>query len=146
MRVLTFSKTGILLIAAAVIGATSCKKDSDNNSNALALTATITSGNWRITQFMEDNVDETAHFSGYIFSFDQSGNATAVRESNTINGHWSAGNDDSKDKLNLDFGSSDPWEELNEDWRILERTNSKLRLQHTSGGDGSVDYLTFERN
>ncbi|MGN6438657.1 MAG: hypothetical protein ACTHMM_19095 [Agriterribacter sp.] len=146
MSVLTFSKTGIFLTAAAVICAISCKKDSDDNSNTSALTATITAGNWRITQFMEDNVDETAHFSGYTFSFNQSGNVTAVRESNTVSGHWSAGNDDSKDKLNLDFGSNDPWEELNEDWRILERTNSKIRLQHTSGGDGSVDYLTFERN
>lgn len=144
MRFLTLSKTGVSLIVVAVVCAISCKKD--NNNNTSSLTATITSGNWRITQFMEDNVDETAHFAGYAFTFGQSGNVTAVQGGNIVNGQWSAGNDDSKDKLNLDFGNDDPWEELNEDWRILERIDSKIRLQHTSGGDGSIDYLTFERN
>ena len=44
------------------------------------------------------------------------------------------------------LASPDDFAELTEDWDILESTSTKLRLKHTSGGDGSVDFLTFEKN
>lgn len=146
MQVVPFKEIRFFLLAVTFVCALSCKKNDDNNPNSSDVATTITSGNWRITQFLEDNVDETAHFSGYMFTFNPAGTATAVKSGNTVNGYWSAGNDDSKVKLNLEFGNNDPWEELNEDWQVLERNDTKIRLQHVSGGDGSTDFLTFERN
>ena len=39
-----------------------------------------------------------------------------------------------------------PFEEISEDWRVISRTTTKIELKHISGGDGSTDYLTFEKD
>ena len=36
--------------------------------------------------------------------------------------------------------------DLSDDWDIVERTDTKIRLQDVSGGNGGTDYLTFEKN
>src|SRR5690606_21866889 len=38
-----------------------------------------------------------------------------------------------------------PFDELDEDWDIIEATQDIIKLKHISGGDGSVDFLTYER-
>ncbi|MBR9922643.1 MAG: hypothetical protein GYB31_17560 [Bacteroidetes bacterium] len=104
------------------------------------------SGEWIITSFIEDdNDDETSKFSGYTFTFEDDGTATATVNGNTTIGSWSDGNDDSTTKLVLFYGNDDPLEELNDDWRVLSSTDEKIELTHVSGGDGSTDFLTFER-
>lgn len=129
---------------------TSCSSDDDNNSSGTPtqITNTITSGTWRITNFMEDDVDETSNFTGYNFTFTDANTVTATNGTNTYNGIWSVDDDDSSDDIDFDlvFTTPDDFTELSEDWDILSRTSSKLRLKHVSGGDGSVDYLTFEKN
>lgn len=35
---------------------------------------------------------------------------------------------------------------LSDDWDVLERTDTKIRLIDVSGGNGGTDYLTFEKN
>jgi hypothetical protein len=39
-----------------------------------------------------------------------------------------------------------PFDELNDDWHIIEETSTKIRLQDVSGGSGGTDLLTFEKN
>lgn len=126
----------------------SCKKDdSGTSASALALStnATVSTGNWRVTYFFDDT-DETSDFAGYSFTFTPGGTVTAVRTGSTVTGTWGTGFDDSKAKLLLAFTSPDDFLELNEDWHILERTDTKIKMQHISGGNGGTDYLTFERN
>ena len=48
-------------------------------------------------------------------------------------------------ELNLNFGVVDPLDELAEDWDVLEVTNDIIRLKDVSGGNGDVEFLTFER-
>ena len=48
--------------------------------------------------------------------------------------------------MNLNFGTSNPFDELEEDWDVLEATDDIIRLKDISGGDGTTDFLTFERN
>ena len=52
--------------------------------------------------------------------------------------------DDGQTELELFFGEASPLDELDEDWEILEATSEIIRLRDESG-DGSLDYLTFER-
>ena len=42
--------------------------------------------------------------------------------------------------------TSGHFESISEDWRVLSSTASKIELKHISGGDGSIDLLTFEKN
>lgn len=104
----------------------------------------LTSGSWYVTYFF-DNEDETIDFAGYEFTFATNNTAQAVSTSNTINGTWSLTNSNTPD-LNLFFGNTDPFDELDEDWDIIEATQDIIKLKHISGGDGSVDFLTYERS
>ncbi|HPG73597.1 MAG TPA: hypothetical protein PLM49_04845 [Bacteroidales bacterium] len=120
-----------------------------NETNSLTpdgLNNTIKNDTWVVSLFKEDNYDETYHFSGYVFSFGDNGVISAVKQSSTIAGTYSSGNDDSKLKLIIDFGNQVPFDELNEDWEVIGSSNTKINLQHVSGGDGSIDILEFTKN
>jgi len=109
------------------------------------LVAALTTGDWYVTYFFDD-VDETGDFADYVFNFATNNTATATNGANITDGTWStSAGDETELELNLNFGVIDPLDELAEDWDVLEVTNDIIRLKDISGGDGSVDFLTFER-
>ncbi len=123
--------------------ATSCTNDDLPKSSDVI--KNIQTGEWIISLYKDDGKDETYHFTGYSFVFNN-GVITATRPSaSAITGSYAKGTDDSKPKLILDFGSTSPFDELNEDWVILEETSVKIRLEDISGGNGGTDHLTFEK-
>jgi major membrane immunogen (membrane-anchored lipoprotein) len=103
-------------------------------------------GTWKVSLFVDNGTDETHHFSGYVFTFSDSGVINAVKAgAPTVTGSFNTGSDDSQNKMIINFGSAPQFNELNEDWRIIERSNSRIRLEHVSGGNGGTDLLTLER-
>ena len=55
--------------------------------------------------------------------------------------------DSGSTKFDITFPDANgPFEEITEDWRVLSSSTTKLELKHVSGGDGSIDLLTFEKN
>ncbi len=125
----------------------SCNKDDDNivvTPTPSAVTSTITQGAWRVTVYTDKGVNQLSWFSDYSFTF-SNGTVKAVKTGSTVTGTYAAGNDDSKVKFILNFGSVSLFNELNEDWLVLEQTVTKLRLQHVSGGNGGTSVLTFEK-
>ncbi|AXG70933.1 hypothetical protein KORDIASMS9_03188 [Kordia sp. SMS9] len=111
-----------------------------------ALVNALTMGDWYITYYF-DETDETADYADYKFNFSSDGSATANLMGAITDGFWNTGvGDDTPLELNLNFGTTIPLDELAEDWDVLEVTNDIIRLKDVSGGDGSIDYLTFERN
>lgn len=124
--------------------------DDDNNSSSAIITQTqntLVNGSWRVTLFSEDGSNQTAQFSNYDFVFGTNGSLTAENGTNTMSGTWTTGTDDSTPKFIINFSATNgPFEEISEDWRILSTTTTKVELKHVSGGDGSTDLLTFEKN
>ena len=106
----------------------------------------LITGSWYVNLLEEDGVDHTANFNEYEFTFFGNGSATAVSNNNTVNGYWTA----QMDSGNLDFilnfetTSNGDFGELNDDWDVLEATQTIIRLSDVSGG-GGTDYLTFGR-
>jgi hypothetical protein len=135
--------SGILMLTIFLM--TSCEKDDNPNAGSTNITNIINQGNWRIALYNDSGTDELYHFTGYTFTF-SSGTITAVRNTTTVTGTYSTLFDDSKNKLLLNFGSTVPFDELNDDWHIIEETSTKIRLQDVSGGSGGTDLLTFEKN
>ena len=118
---------------------------SGGNIDDTALVNALTNGDWYVTYFFDDT-DETADFADYVFNFASDNTATATDMSGTTNGSWSTSSgDDTQLGLNLNFGTGTPLDELADDWDVLEVTNDIIRLKDISGGDGSEDFLTFER-
>ncbi len=103
----------------------------------------LTDGIWYVNYFFDDQ-DETFLFNEYQFNFNADQTALATNGTNPINGTWNLTGGSTPDLI-LFFGTNSPFDELDEDWDILEVTPQIIRLKHISGGDGSVDFLTFGR-
>lgn len=148
LNYLKMKKAIIILLALTIFISVSCNK-SDSNTPAITtttVTTTIVTGSWKITYYWDTDHDETANFSGYSFTFGSSSAVTATKVGSIINGTWATILDDSKTKLILSFATPAGFAEISDDWHVIERTDSKIRLQDVSGGNGGTDYLTFEKN
>lgn len=140
-------KTSLVLIACIIISFVSCdKSDSTSSISTTAVTNTIASGTWRITYYWDTDHDETANYNGYAFTFANGNIVTATKAGSTITGSWTTGLDDSKTKLVLSFLTPASFVEISDDWHVIERTDTKIKLQDVSGGNGDTDLLTFEKN
>jgi hypothetical protein len=141
-------KISLLAILTGLVFFSSCKKE-DTPVPSITLNAvntTIVASNWRVTYYYDKTHDATASFSGYAFTFAASGAVTATKGSTTVNGSWTSGNDDSQVKFVLTFTSPADFAEISNDWHVIERTDTKIRLQDISGGGGGTEFLTFEKN
>ncbi|SDS19288.1 hypothetical protein SAMN04515667_1618 [Formosa sp. Hel1_31_208] len=119
--------------------------NSNGNTDDTALVNALTTGDWYVTYFFDDT-DETTDFADFVFNFASDNTATATDTNGTTNGSWStSAGDDTVLGLNLNFGTSIPLDELADDWDVLEVNNDIIRLKDISGGDGSEDFLIFER-
>lgn len=132
-----------ILLLTTVFVLFSCKKVTTKK-----IDKTITDGQWRVELFSEDGFNETNYFSGYVFDFNENNTVSAVNGSITVIGTWSTSksfsDDDSKHShLNLSFSSTHNFDELTDDWHVISLSDSKIELKDVSGGDGSVDLLTY---
>ena len=126
--------------------------DAPTNVNQTQVINTVTSGTWRITNYVDSGVNETSNFTAYNFTFASNNVLTAVGNGMTTNGTWSVtdsnSNDDTLNDLdfNIAFTSPANFVDLTDDWDIVSRTDTKIQLIDVSGGNGGTDYLTFEKN
>ncbi|MFN7045606.1 MAG: hypothetical protein ACK4M1_10455 [Flavobacterium sp.] len=129
------------------IGCTDEDDDTNQVSSPTEITSTVADGTWIVTLYKEAEIVQTANYSGYSFTFATDGSLSATNGSTTQSGDWSTYVDSGYTKLDMMFDALDgPFEEISEDWNVISRTDIKIELKHVSGGDGSVDYLTFEKD
>lgn len=132
-----------ILLAALIIssaGFQSCSKDKQEEIATTVATNYINNGKWKITKFEEDGKNQTDYFAGYVFEFNTNGIVTATKDGKVVRGTWSKGGN----KFVINFDTA-PFNELNEDWVVVSGTATSMQLKHVSGGDGSIDYLNFEK-
>ncbi|TDI77148.1 MAG: hypothetical protein E2O83_08455 [Bacteroidetes bacterium] len=109
----------------------------------------LTSGFWFVILYDEDGIDETCNYAGYEFNFNTNGTATATSDTEIRYGFWTLEDNDGELDLLLKFdvdGQGDPFEDLNEDWDVLENTPQIIKLKDESGGNNTVDHLYFGRD
>jgi hypothetical protein len=142
------SKIFIALLALSMLSLNSCKKDDDNSSSTTSVEVNniVSSGNWRVTYYWDTDKDETSDFSGYTFTFGVSGVLTALKNGTTITGTWGTRIDSGKTKLDIAFATPESFREITEDWEVLEKSATQIKLIHVSGGNGGTDYITFQKN
>lgn len=109
------------------------------------LSTVIVNGTWYVSSFIDDDHDETYEFNGYNFTFTANGNVTAVKNTNTTNGTWQHIVNGNFSKLDLNFSGS-MLQELEEDWQVIQYTETIIKLRHENGGGSDMHYLTFSKN
>ena len=130
-----FNFLQILLFAIVLNVVFSCTSDSTSNSSVdpAPVINIVNKGTWRITFYEDSGVNETTNFTGYNFTFGSNNVLTAANGTNTYIGIWSVSVDNSGDDspssdldFNIDFASPPNFEELSEDWNIIEKTDTKI--------------------
>lgn len=117
-----------------------------NNTELNLFIENLSTGSWFVNVLEENGVDHTANFDGYEFTFLRNGSAVAVGSNNTINGFWTAEIDNGNLDfiLNFETTTNSDFSELNDDWDVLESSQTIIRLSDVSG-NGETDLLTFGR-
>lgn len=142
----------VLLTVFSAVALMSCKKEDKIDKNTVSgVTNLMDDGTWRITYYFDDN-DETLNFDGYNFTFGADNLLTAEHGSTNVSGVWSITDSNSDDDdlneldFNISFLSPPNFEELSDDWEIIEKTETMIKLTDVSGGGSGTDYLTFTKN
>ncbi len=126
-----------------------CDEDDDNDYNDddvddSDLRQVLVDGLWEVTKFMDEE-DETAIFDGFVFDFLENGVVEVSKNGQGYRGEWTTYGDEGTLELELFFGDEYPLAEIVDDWDLIEFDGNIIKLKDISGGDGSVEYLTFER-
>ena len=110
------------LFILAILTATlvSCTRSTDNTT----LTTAATVGNWKVSLFQEEK-DETSDYAGWTFTFESNGTATAIKGSATVTGSWAL----KESKFKLDFGADNILRHISDDWIIIEKTDTSIKLK-----------------
>lgn len=129
----------LLIIAIAAIFISACQKDNQN------ITPDLKKNKWEISYFWDKDKDETYHFTNWEFSFEENGVLKASKSSEIVTGTWAEQNSSSgSPKLIINFGTIEPFDELNDDWKLIEKTSSIIKLEDVSGS-GGTEILHFRK-
>jgi hypothetical protein len=113
-----------VLSLALLLVASLCGCPNNNNDE---LTATITTGTWRVSYYINNGDEDTSLFHGYVFTFIPDGTVSVARPSLPVApGTWNEHDNDYR--LELDFGQSGLLERLNEDWVVAEVNDNVVLL------------------
>ncbi len=111
-----------LICLSVITQSSSCSRNDDIPANTIS--NADYSGSWKLTMYFDDT-DETYKFNGYTFLFTAGGVLTASNGSNTVSGTWSL----ASSKLIINFGVVPDFEDLNDDWLIVEKTATTIKLK-----------------
>lgn len=146
----------------ALILLTSCNDDDDQGENINAQTIeeiqnNMISGTWSIVLYNDSGVDETNDYNDFTFTFSSNGSLLAESSTESYTGTWSvsdssSSNDDNSSSdnddidFNIAFSTPDILLELTDDWDVETYSSTRIELFDVSGGDGTTDLLTFQKN
>ena len=105
------------------------------------LTGVITEGTWQVASYNDNGEDKTSDYTGFSLAFSEGGAVLATNGFDEVQGTWSEVTDDGRQELVMDFGVADPFDEFNDDWEIVEVSETRIELRD----DDSNETLVFER-
>ncbi len=105
------------------------------------LTGVITEGTWQVASYNDNGEDKTSDYTGFSLAFSEDGAVLATNGSDEVQGTWSEVTDDGRQELVMDFGVAEPFDEFNDDWEIVEVSETRIELRD----DDSNETLVFER-
>lgn len=121
-----------------------CDDSPSGGGGSTTLSTIIADGSWYVSYFFDDT-DETSDYTGYNFTFNSNGTSLAVKNTISLNGTWSNYMDSGEEKLEFSFDGI-TLDELEDDWEVIEYTETQIRLKDVSGGNGGTDYLYLTKN
>ena len=135
-----------LISLSFLIGVSSCggdgKSEGDRKPTKQVIRTTLKKNVWKMS--MEKM--EAHPLDDYSFEFNNDGSVLALADNTVVNGRWSAfGREHGQLKLNIEFSPSELFNVLNDDWVVLETSDSRIVLAKVCSHSGKLDKLTLEK-
>lgn len=129
-----------LVIVVALLTIAGCTKDDTSSS----ISGKISGNTWKLTYYWDKDKDETHKFAGYTFLFNTDQSIDVNTGASTVMGTWTFDtSDDSHDHFIISFPATEPFEDLTDDWEVIQITKDEISLKDVSGS-GGTEYLTFK--
>lgn len=111
----------------------------------MELINTLTEGSWLVANFIDKGETRTINYADFVLNFTTTDfKVTATKGNDVVNGTWEVIYEDGALKLKLNFGTTTPFNKLNEDWITIDLRVDRVEFKHIS--DNSVESkLVFER-
>jgi hypothetical protein len=116
-------------------------------SNLSAFTNTLTTDNWKASQFIINNVNRLNQLNNVIFSFNNNGVLTLQRNNQSRSGNFSTLVDDGVLVVDITGFQNPPAgiQALNEDWKVISWTANQIQLQDPFDNGNPKSFLTLIR-
>ena len=110
-----------------------------------AIVAAVTDGYWYVSEYLQNDSDITASFSGYLFKFDANGIVTGTRgDSVSIKGSWTA-NINARQITSTFPTAGPPIKYLNETWNITDSYTNFVAAKSTDPVNNSNNVLQLTK-
>ena len=120
----------------------SCSKSgySSTNPNNTAAVDSVTSnliaGNWVVASLTQKLEDNTSKFKDYQLKFAAGGKLTAIKNNTETQGTWTYTpavtyyGSSSKEAMQINMGTSEPFKRLTGTWNIVSRTETSIKMDN----------------
>ncbi len=121
----------------------SCKKYVQKQEEKVVLSI-MTSGQWIVSGYRQNDSDLTASFSNYLFKFNAGNTVTATKTSLIVEGQWQ--DDISTRTITADFpGAADPLDLLNKTWTITDSYADSVAARSTDTIAHTLNILQLKK-
>lgn len=108
--------------------------------------AFITSGEFKVTSFIDEEQDETDDYDDFVFTFNTNNTILVINtiSRNSFTGEWTAEIDENELIFELDFENDELWKEFNEDW-VVDRFSTTKTIELSDEDTDELSFLIFEK-
>lgn len=139
----------IILALGAAFMAVGCQKV-DGESTDKKAGEILQQKNWRMTGYYDDGNDKLVSFTGYSFTFNADGTVRAIRDGKELVGTWKdttyTDTVNTSPSLKLQFDNVRPFNSLNKNWIVFEKTTKTLHLRYQDFPKGPYDDVFLRIN
>jgi len=126
-----------------IIFSSGCKKYIQQQEEK-AVIAAVTNGIWYVSQYLKNDSDITASFSGYRFKFDANGIVTGTKDSYSLKGIWTA--DIPAREIFSSFPTAGaPLNYLNKTWKIKDSYTNFVSANSTDSISQTTNILQLQK-
>ncbi|WP_026450178.1 hypothetical protein [Aequorivita capsosiphonis] len=139
-----------LFVLLAIVVFASCSSDDDSGdaytSEFEQIKTTLPQGQWKISTLISNEADHTSDFESFVFTFNEDGTVDGETDLFSETGNWTYDNTSStSEKLVLEFGETEPFPQISDDWHIISVSTSKVELSDDDNASGGTELLTFTK-
>lgn len=116
-----------------------------NATSNITLASVITDGTWRVSYFFKNNMEQTNDFTPYEITFYPNETMQVVGNGNTVDGIWTINASGSERKLEFELDGNSLIR-LEEKWKVVEYSETLVKLRLVGEGNGGNNYLYLAKN